>query len=164
MIGGVFLSYSRKDSRFVHHLYDALGAAGGDVWLDAAKIQPRGDWLRSIEVAIRETAGLVFVVTPDSLASEICRYERRYALEHGKPIVGLFPDDPGGDGLAGDLAATECVLSRDRDDLEAAARVLIETVESKKLRSPGRVTSAQARRRGSARAARRSVSRFAPAP
>ena len=129
MIGGVFLSYSRKDSSFVHQLYDALGAAGGDVWLDSAKIAPRGDWLRSIEAAIRETAGLVVVVTPHSLASEICRYERRYALEHGKPIVRLLRADPG--GLAGDLAATECVLSRDRDDLDAAARVLIETVESK---------------------------------
>lgn len=44
----VFISYSRKDKRFVQALFDALTREKKDTWADWDDIPPTAKWLREI--------------------------------------------------------------------------------------------------------------------
>ena len=82
-----FISYSRKDLPFVRRLHDALAAMGRDIWVDWEDIPPSVDWLERIRNAIVETDAFVFLVSPASAASEVCRTEATLAEGAGKRLI-----------------------------------------------------------------------------
>lgn len=92
----VFISYSRKNSAFVHRLYDALVKTDRDVWVDWEDIPLTADWWKEICTGIEAAHTVIFVITPDSIASPVCNMEANYALLHNKrfvPIVRLLTDE-----------------------------------------------------------------------
>src|SRR3954464_3815585 len=89
----VFISYSRRDKGFVMRLYDALDAAGRTAWVDWEGIPPSAQWRTEIESAIVSADAFVFVVSPSSVASEICAQEAGIAAEHQKKIIPLVWED-----------------------------------------------------------------------
>ena len=66
----VFVSYAREDLPFVRRLTAALQARDRDVWVDLDDIIPSARWREEIRTAITEADAVVFVITPDSVASE----------------------------------------------------------------------------------------------
>jgi WD40 repeat protein len=82
-----FISYSRKDSPFVRKLHAALAAMGRDMWVDWEDIPPSVDWLERIRNAIVETDAFVFLLSPASAASEVCRTEATLAEGAGKRLI-----------------------------------------------------------------------------
>ena len=83
----VFISYSRKDSDFVRQLHDALSKEDKGVWIDWEGIPPTAEWLSEIYSAIEGANTFIFVLTPDSVASEICSMEVLHAVKHNKRLV-----------------------------------------------------------------------------
>jgi tetratricopeptide (TPR) repeat protein len=88
-----FLSYSSADGEaFVLRLVDPLTAAVPSfaVWLDTRELRPGEDWDEQIVAAIRDCAGLLFVMTTDSVRPDsVCKDEWVRALKYKKPVIPL---------------------------------------------------------------------------
>ena len=121
----VFVSYSRRDQDFVRRLHEALVAAGREVWVDWEGIPTSAKWMDEVRAAIDAADAFVFVVSPDSAASPVCRDEAEHALEVGKRIVPVvWRDTPEGD-LPAAISAHNWLTLREGDDFEAGfARLL----------------------------------------
>lgn len=70
-----FVSYAREDQPFVRRLYDELLTRGRQVWVDWHAVPALADWRSEITAAIEAADVFVFVITPQSAASEVCRFE-----------------------------------------------------------------------------------------
>ncbi|MCU0523699.1 MAG: TIR domain-containing protein [Elainella sp. Prado103] len=86
----IFISYSRRDQDFVITLDQTLRQNGYDPWVDWSDIQPAEDWWQAIERGIEAASTFLFVITPDSIASKVCRQEIEYALRHNKRLIPLL--------------------------------------------------------------------------
>ena len=91
-----FLSYSASDGReFARRLADRLIATPPSipVWLDERELQPGTDWDEQIVEALRTCAGLLFLMTVDSVHPKSeCKHEWTRALRYKKPIIPLLFD------------------------------------------------------------------------
>jgi WD40 repeat protein len=83
----LFISYSRRDLAFARRLTAALEARGKDVWVDLDDIMPSAPWMAEIRVAIAEADSVIVVLSPDSVASEVCRTELQSAVDLNKRLV-----------------------------------------------------------------------------
>lgn len=86
----VFISYSRRDSDFMEKLLGALQARKLDAWVDRSDIYKGEKWLDAIYDGIEGADTFVFIVTPDSLKSEVCNQEIAHARLHNKRIVPII--------------------------------------------------------------------------
>jgi hypothetical protein len=68
----IFLSYARENKDFVRRLYEALSRTGHASWVDWEGIPPSAAWFQEITSAIEAAQAFVFVISPDSVASEVC--------------------------------------------------------------------------------------------
>jgi hypothetical protein len=83
----VFISYSRQDKEFVRRLHAALTERGRDAYVDVEDIPVASRWRQEIAEAIEGADALVFVMSPDSVASEECRKELDHAVAHNKRVI-----------------------------------------------------------------------------
>ena len=86
----IFISYSRKDLDFAQQIVDALAANNLDTWIDWKSIPKGEDWEQEIYRGIEEADALLFLISPDSVASEMCNKEVVHAVENGKRILPVF--------------------------------------------------------------------------
>jgi tetratricopeptide (TPR) repeat protein len=91
-----FICYSRRDGKEIAlRLADKLeaGPPSISVWLDRRVLQPGIDWDEQIVEALRESAGILYVMTKDSVSrySE-CKKEWTRALKYKKAIIPLLLD------------------------------------------------------------------------
>jgi hypothetical protein len=96
----VFVSYSRKDAEaFADELAGGLEFHGGfDVSLDRHSIVEGEDWRKRLGALIADADTVVFIVSPGSAASEICRWEVDEAARLSKRIVPVLWIAPPQDG------------------------------------------------------------------
>jgi WD40 repeat protein len=83
----LFVSYSRKDAVTERRITEAIEAAGQDVWIDWEDIPPASDWLEQIFRGIERSDAFIFLVSPDSNASEVCKVEVAHAAKNNKRII-----------------------------------------------------------------------------
>jgi TIR domain len=86
----VFISYSRKDMAFADRLEAALKARGFSPAIDRSEIYAFEEWWKRIETLITQADTVVFVLSPDSVASEVALKELSFAASLNKrfaPIV-----------------------------------------------------------------------------
>jgi hypothetical protein len=86
----IFISYSRKDMAFADRLDAALKARGFQPLIDRTEIYAFEDWWRRIESLIVQADTIVFVLSHDAVASEVCAKEVAFAASLNKrfaPIV-----------------------------------------------------------------------------
>jgi WD40 repeat protein len=88
-MGHVFISYSRRDSRFVGALADGLRERGKDVWIDIEGIRDAEIFPAALREAIDSSDGFVFVISPASVNSPYCVREVGDAVDAGKRIVPI---------------------------------------------------------------------------
>jgi WD40 repeat protein len=89
----IFLSYSRKDSAVARKLIDAFKDMGHDPWVDWEDIPPAVGWLEQIFQGIEGSDAFFFLVSPDSVASEVCGVEVSKAEENNKRIIPIVVRD-----------------------------------------------------------------------
>jgi hypothetical protein len=129
----VFISYSRKDIDFVDKLEAALGARGYEVVVDREDIEKGEKWWARIKQLITQADAVVFVMSPDSVASRVAGEEVEHSLKFGKRLVPLVwkkvDQAPPGlternyvfvDAYERSHMADEAALAKAVDDLERA--------------------------------------------
>ncbi len=92
----VFISYSRADKAFAGELVLGLAACGFAPYIDRQDIAPGEDWEKRLAGLISEADSIVYIASPDSLASENCALELRQAIALRKrilPVVWRAIDD-----------------------------------------------------------------------
>lgn len=89
MSGHVFLSYSRRNKKFVHKLARDLRARGIDVWVDMGDIRGGTDWAQALEEAIKTASAVILVMSKHSLRSKYVYQEIEWAEQANKAIIPL---------------------------------------------------------------------------
>src|ERR1041384_1557853 len=85
----LFVSYSRKDSITAHKLIEAFKSIQQDVWVDWESIPPAVDWLEQIFRGIEASDAFIFLISPDSIVSEVCKVEIGRAALNNKRIIPI---------------------------------------------------------------------------
>ena len=124
----VFISYSRKDIDFVHRVFDVLTARDRDPWADWQDIPPTADWLDEIYQGIEAADSFLFVISPDSVISEICTLEIEHAIKHNKRLVLVVWKDAS--DVHQSMSAHNWVSLREEDDFEANFKLLIDALDT----------------------------------
>lgn len=119
-VPAVFISYSRRDKAFVERLHAALTSREYDVWVDWEDIPPSAAWLEEIQAGVRGADGFIYVISPDSVRSEVCGRELAHALEQHKRVVPVVCREPNGAAVPQAAASLNWVFLRDSDDLTLA--------------------------------------------
>jgi formylglycine-generating enzyme required for sulfatase activity len=86
----VFISYSRRDIAFADKLEESLKSRTFEVLIDREEIYAFEDWWKRIETLIAGADTIVFVLSPDSVSSEVALKEVAFAASLNKrfaPIV-----------------------------------------------------------------------------
>lgn len=86
----LFLSYARDDADLVRRLGEAIRARGWQVWVDRTSIPSASEWMAEIRRGIESADGFVFVLTPSSVASRMCRVELAIAVDLSKRLLPLW--------------------------------------------------------------------------
>jgi hypothetical protein len=126
----IFISYSRKDKEFVRRLDDELARRGREAWVDWEGIRPTEEFMQAIYSAIERADTFVFVLTPDSVASEVCKREVAHAAAHNKRMVPIVARDVDAQVVPGPLAKLQWIFCRETDDFRAAAGSLVSALGS----------------------------------
>jgi CRP-like cAMP-binding protein len=129
--GCAFISYSRKDVAFVRHLYQGLTQSGIDTWVDWKGIPLTADWWAEIESAIKRADAFAFVISPDSLASEVCQKEIATAIHYQKRFIPILHRPLShSSGLPEQIARHNWVLMRDQAEMEQTLPDLVQAINT----------------------------------
>lgn len=125
----VFVSYSRRNKEFVQELHGALEATGREVWVDWENIPVAVDWWQEIQLGIELADTFVFVLSPDSVASKVCRQEIEEALRHNKRLVPVVCQDVQPDQVHPELARLNWIFLRPEDNFQKGFKNLLEALD-----------------------------------
>lgn len=84
----LFISYAHVDRFQVNQIVEIFRDAGHDAWFDH-RLLPGQDWQATLGRAVAECGVFVYVLSPESLASEWCQWEFAEAVRLSKPILPI---------------------------------------------------------------------------
>lgn len=126
----VFVSYSRKDIGFAKRLTSELQNSDLDIWIDWEGIPPTVDWWKEIEKGIEEADAFLFLISPDSIRSQVCGREIEHAVQNGKRLIPLVVREvPSGEAPAS-LAHLNWIFFREQDAFEGALQKLLTAIHT----------------------------------
>lgn len=86
----IFISYARKDINLAEKIVDALAKINFDTWIDWNSIPKGEDWEQEIYRGIEEADAFLFLISEDSVTSQMCNKEIARAVKNGKRILPVF--------------------------------------------------------------------------
>ena len=115
----LFVSYSRKDSVAARKLIESFKSViEQDVWVDWESIPPAVDWLEQIFHGIEEADAFIFMVSPDSIASEVCKVEITRAVQNNKRIIPIVLRDVASKDCPESIRKLNWTFIRETDNYE----------------------------------------------
>ncbi|RMF70160.1 MAG: TIR domain-containing protein, partial [Cyanobacteria bacterium J069] len=126
----VFVSYSRRNKPFVQTLVQALQKRGREVWVDWDSIPSGADWWEEIKTGIEVADTMIFVISPESVASEVCGRELEHAIQHQKRLLPVVCKDVDPALVHPELSKINWIFLRDGDNFEVGFRSLINALDS----------------------------------
>lgn len=130
----LMISYSRKDKEFIQKLHDGLiklGIAAENIWVDWEGIPLSADWREEITRGIQKSDVFLFVISPDSLSSQVCAEEVEIAVKNNKRIVAVLHREPEkGNPMPNEIGSTNWVYLRASDDFNKVIPQLVETLNT----------------------------------
>ena len=132
----LMISYSRKDTDFVRKLYDGLVAAGfppgkDSIWVDWEGIPLSADWMAEITKGIESANAFIFVISPDSVKSEVCQREIEIAVASNKRFIPILYREPGKDAkLHEKISSHNWIFIHDEKQLEENLPALIDAINT----------------------------------
>ena len=126
----VFISYSRKDIEFVQHLHQELESRNREPWVDWRDIPPTAEWLDKVYAGIEAADTFLFIISPNSVISEICTLEIEHAIQHNKRLVPVVLRDVADNQVHSAMSAHNWVFLRGEDDFEANFELLIDALDT----------------------------------
>jgi formylglycine-generating enzyme required for sulfatase activity len=88
-----FFSYSRVDLEFALKLARDLRQKGAVIWMDKLDIRPGERWDSAVELAMERCAGMLVILSPDSVGSTNVMDEVSFALEEQKAVIPVLHRD-----------------------------------------------------------------------
>ncbi|QKD80866.1 TIR domain-containing protein [Thermoleptolyngbya sichuanensis A183] len=126
----VFVSYSRRNRPFVQTLVQALQKRGREVWVDWDSIPSGADWWEEIKLGIEVADTMIFVLSPESAASEVCGRELEHALQHQKRLLPVVCKDVDPALVHPELGKINWIFLRDTDNFEVGFRSLVSALDA----------------------------------
>jgi HEAT repeat protein len=90
MADHVFVSYKHNEKEFADALIEQLQGAGFNIWLDTEQLRAGENWRESINHAIKDSFGMIVVITPDAKISEFVTYEWAFAQGAGVKVIPIM--------------------------------------------------------------------------
>jgi len=85
----IFVSYSRKDRKFVEALCARLRISGLNLWVDWENIPIAADWRQEIQEGIENAHTFLWIISPDSVSSPYCQDEVTRAVQLNKRTIAV---------------------------------------------------------------------------
>ncbi|MDX1377350.1 MAG: TIR domain-containing protein [Anaerolineales bacterium] len=132
----LMISYSRKDKDFVKQLYDGLVERGfppgkDSIWVDWEGIPLSADWMAEITKGIESANAFIFVISPDSIASEVCQREIEIAAAANKRFIPILYREPGKDAkLHEKISSHNWIFIKDEEELEKNLPALVDAINT----------------------------------
>ena len=132
----LMISYSRKDTDFVRKLYDGLVTSGfppgkESIWVDWEGIPLSADWMAEITKGIESANAFIFVISPDSIKSEVCQREIEIAAASNKRFIPILYKEPGKDAkLHEKISSHNWIFIKDEKDLEEKLPALVDAINT----------------------------------
>lgn len=126
----VFISYSRKDTAFVRRLSGALEQRQREAWVNWEGIRPTEEFMLAIYAAIEGTNTFIFILTPDSVGSDVCAKEIAHAAKHNKRFIPIVHREIDAKSVPETLAKLNWIFCREADDFAATIESLIDALDT----------------------------------
>jgi WD40 repeat protein len=126
----VFVSYARKDRDLVVRLHEALQAKGREAWVDWEGIPPTAEWLAEIYGAIEAADNLLFILSPASASSKVCRLEVEHAVLHRKRLIPLVAADVDPPDIPESVASLNWIFLRPQDGFDSGLEKLLAALDT----------------------------------
>jgi hypothetical protein len=126
----IFISYSRRDMAFADRLELALEARGFSAAIDRSEIYAFEEWWKRIQTLIMGADTVIFVLSPDSVASEVALKEVAFAASLNKrfaPIVCRQVDEK---AVPEALAKLNFIFFDDESQFEKSADSLAQALDT----------------------------------
>ena len=88
-----FISYAREDIDFTRRLATGLHAEGILVWMDELHMKMGRAWEDQVEVALRDAAAIIFIMSRVSIEADTVRDELSLAVDLKKPVLPVRIDE-----------------------------------------------------------------------
>lgn len=85
----LYISHSTVDREAVRELVNVLDSAGHEAWFDLWLL-PGQNWRQQVMSAIENSEAFIFILTPESVETEGCRWELSQAVDQNKPIIPVL--------------------------------------------------------------------------
>ncbi|MBK9925748.1 MAG: TIR domain-containing protein [Anaerolineales bacterium] len=125
----IFVSYSRKDSKYARNLINSIKELKHDPWVDWEDIPPATNWMDQIESGIEKSDAFIFCISPDSVASEVCNVELSHAAKYNKRIIPIVLREVPAKDTNNIIRQLNWIFLREEDDLQSALGRLKDAVE-----------------------------------
>ena len=125
-----FISYAREDKLFVERLYSKLDDRDYKAWVDWEGIPLSAEWLQEIYSAIDSADSFVFIISPDSIASEICRLELDHAIKRHKRLIPILHKETGSTKIPEAIASLNWLFIRESDDLDKSVNDFVSVINT----------------------------------
>ena len=127
----VFISYSRCDKAFVQVLHKALTESKYDAWVDWEDIPLTADWWEEIKAGIEAADTFLFVIGPNSIASQVCSQEIEHAVTHHKRLAPIVRQEEFNKSLMHPaLGKANWLFFKEDNEFEAAFQSLVKTLNT----------------------------------
>ena len=126
----LFISYSRRDAGFVRRLAEALAARDKDAWVDWEDIPPTAEWFAEIAEGIDGADAFVYVISPDSVASEVCAREIAHATLRSKRVIPILLRRVPDEQVPEKARAHNWISFEQEADFEPSLATLVQALET----------------------------------
>lgn len=126
----IFISYSRKDREKALRLSKVLSERNFGVFRDTEDILPTEEWRDRLEELIREADTIIFLLSPNSVVSEVCAWEVELAHELEKRIAPIVIEEVEGSDIPPLLARLNFIFCTDRDPFEDAVDTMVSALNT----------------------------------
>jgi WD40 repeat protein len=126
----VFISYSRKDRLLAGKFTESLNQSELETWIDWEDIPATADWLDQIHQGIERSDGFLFLLSPDSVASKVCRQEVDHAVQNAKRLIPIVIRDVDAGLVHPALAKVNWIYCREQDDFDRALEKTLSAIRT----------------------------------
>lgn len=126
----IFISYSRDDEDFATEIVKGLDFAGFDTTIDQQNIIEGEEWEARLGNLIGECDTVVFLLTPSSAQSKMCKWELEQAEKIGKRVLPVLVRPLGHVEAPEQLAALHYTRFDDDRSFIDGLRVLIDALKT----------------------------------
>jgi hypothetical protein len=86
----VFVSYSHRDQTFAKQLAADLHKSNVPTWFDVESILGGQRWDEAIEKGLDQASHLIYIISPNALASDYVNHEVNTALGKGRTVLPVL--------------------------------------------------------------------------